>query len=250
VSTGERARQAYQFFLEKGYSPAMAAAMTGNLQQESSFNPGALGDNRASFGIGQWQGSRRRMLEQFAAENRMPVDDMRTQLAFMDYEIRGGHDMGSDDILGYQGDDVAEATRLVSAKYFRPSAPHDENRIRNAMAVAGTPPAAPQAGLTHGTAQKAGAGLTERGTPAGLSDDLELERYRRRARLARAAGLPDLDEQDIMRLKRGDPTPEGYLRFGNTAVSGQYAGNAMLGLGQGMIAQSSQPRGPAQMIQF
>lgn len=74
---------AYSYFRSKGYSDSSARALMGNIMGESGFNPNALGDNGASFGIAQWRGARRKNLEKFARERNMPLNSLLTQLEFM-----------------------------------------------------------------------------------------------------------------------------------------------------------------------
>lgn len=58
----ERAKYAYQYLIDHGYTPAQAAGMVGNLQVESGpnldnlYNPNDKG--LPSYGIAQWRGSR------------------------------------------------------------------------------------------------------------------------------------------------------------------------------------------------
>lgn len=82
---------AYSYFRSKGYSDSSARALMGNIMGESGFNPNALGDNGASFGIAQWRGARRKNLEKFAKERNMPLNSLLTQLEFMMSEQGESH---------------------------------------------------------------------------------------------------------------------------------------------------------------
>lgn len=81
----------YSYFRSKGYSDSSARALMGNIMGESGFNPNALGDNGASFGIAQWRGERRKNLEKFARERNMPLNSLLTQLEFMMSEQGESH---------------------------------------------------------------------------------------------------------------------------------------------------------------
>lgn len=84
-----RANQAYDAFIEFGYTPAQAAGIVGNLVQESGVSPnGAVGDNGTAFGLAQWRGERFEALKRFAAERGTEWTDFQTQLAFIDHELR------------------------------------------------------------------------------------------------------------------------------------------------------------------
>ena len=92
----DRAQQAYQYFIKAGWTPVQAAAIVGNLQQESGkgLNPGAVNPNDAgaghdSIGIGQWNKERRAALYNFARAQGGSPGDFETQLAFVQNELNG-----------------------------------------------------------------------------------------------------------------------------------------------------------------
>ena len=60
-----------------------------NGKDESNFNPSAVGDNGNARGILQWNGPRKRGLEQFAQANGGSPDDPRIQARFTLYELNG-----------------------------------------------------------------------------------------------------------------------------------------------------------------
>jgi hypothetical protein len=61
----------YRYLTEdKGLGHNHAIGMVANIYGESGFNPNAVGDNGASYGLFQFQGSRRRALERFAGSAR------------------------------------------------------------------------------------------------------------------------------------------------------------------------------------
>jgi hypothetical protein len=78
----------FQRAMGLGYSPAGAQGITDNFIRESGGKPGILGDNGASFGLGQWQKDRRTALEQFAAAKGTPAHSPDVQFLFMDKELR------------------------------------------------------------------------------------------------------------------------------------------------------------------
>lgn len=88
----DAAKEAFAFYLKKGWAPHQAAALVGRLQQESGprLNPTILGDDGASYGIGQWQGPRRKKLRQFAQATGKPMSDRQTQLEFLHWEVTEG----------------------------------------------------------------------------------------------------------------------------------------------------------------
>lgn len=84
---------ATKFFVENGYSPVVAAAISGNLQAESNFNTTALGDvdRGGSYGIAQWNAGagRYQKLVAFASRMQQSPDDFFLQLKFIIHELRG-----------------------------------------------------------------------------------------------------------------------------------------------------------------
>lgn len=82
-------QQAYQYLIAQGYSPVAAAGIVGNLVQESGVNPTVNpGDSGSAHGIAQWRGDRWSGLQDYAKQNRGSVNDLNTQLGYLDYELR------------------------------------------------------------------------------------------------------------------------------------------------------------------
>lgn len=76
--------------LKKGnplpYTRAQRAGIMGNIQAESNFLPGAQNPNGA-YGICQWMGTRLDMLHWYAKVNNASVNDLATQIGFMNFEL-------------------------------------------------------------------------------------------------------------------------------------------------------------------
>ena len=68
---------AYQYFVDRGYAPTVAAGLVGNLETESSsdLDPNAS-DGDGAYGIGQWQGSRLTDLQNFASNGGYDVSNI------------------------------------------------------------------------------------------------------------------------------------------------------------------------------
>ncbi|MDO3648256.1 phage tail tip lysozyme [Nocardia mangyaensis] len=99
ISEGQRARvdEMYQRLLDNGFTPAQAAGILGNLQQESTFDTGAWYAAEGSLGLAQWRGDRldgsgdhgeRLGLRRFAAERGGSEYDWRIQIDFISYELQ------------------------------------------------------------------------------------------------------------------------------------------------------------------
>jgi hypothetical protein len=236
----ENARYAYQRLRDKGYPHHVAAGLVGNMMQESglNLNTGAVGDNGNSFGAVQWNGPRRRAFMEYARQQGASPTDIGVQVDYLDHELNTSERGAREAIFAAR--DPGEAAMLASKEFWRPGDPRNENRARYARMVdaqlAGAAPAGlPQQQRQAGLAARAGAGR-----PAGrhgLSKE-DLEILRRRQAGARLAGLPEPSAQDIVRLQPNDPTPEGMVRIGDTAVSGAYAGSSLMGLASQLFAGS------------
>ena len=150
ASPNARMSVAMQFFTGRGYSPAQAAGIVGNLMQESTLrpnanNPGDGSDGSDSIGIGQWNGARAEALRSFAAANGTDWHDFHTQLAFIDNEL-----MTSEAATGVRlkNAQTVEQATAAFAGFERPQgysedAPQNtngwDNRLRHAQAAAGVP---------------------------------------------------------------------------------------------------------------
>lgn len=80
VQTGERTKQAYDFFTKQGWSPVAAAGIVGGLVHESglkttALNPGDGSDGSDSIGVAQWNSGRAAALKAFATARGKPVTD-------------------------------------------------------------------------------------------------------------------------------------------------------------------------------
>jgi hypothetical protein len=73
-----------------GLTPAAAAGILGNLQQESGFNPHALGDGGTSYGIVQWHNERWNDLKNFSSNHGLDSTTLEAQLQFMAHELSSG----------------------------------------------------------------------------------------------------------------------------------------------------------------
>jgi hypothetical protein len=77
----------YDYLMSKGFNAVQAAGILGNFQTESRFNPGAYNRGEGAIGLAQWEGGRRRALENFAQQQGKPVTDTKVQLDFMLHEL-------------------------------------------------------------------------------------------------------------------------------------------------------------------
>lgn len=92
VGPGEqaKAKDIYDYFIGKGFTPAQASGILGNIQTESSFKTNAYNAGEGAIGICQWEGPRRTALENFASQQGKPVTDLHVQLDFIMHEFTHG----------------------------------------------------------------------------------------------------------------------------------------------------------------
>lgn len=81
----------YSYLKQKGMPDEVIAGIMGNLQQESGFNPSAIGDSGNSIGIAQWYKERGDALRNFAQQRGKDWNDLNTQLDFLVDEINNGY---------------------------------------------------------------------------------------------------------------------------------------------------------------
>lgn len=79
----------YSGLVERGFAPHQAAALAGNIQQESNFNPAALNQGEGANGLLQWRLDRWKGLQDFAAARGTSPTDVNTQLDYIGHEMRG-----------------------------------------------------------------------------------------------------------------------------------------------------------------
>lgn len=151
MAAGVSIPQLGQVFRAAGFSPAGAAGVVGNLQQESGLNASSPGG-----GLAQWQGPRYAALQSYAASQGKPVNDPIVQAQFVVNEIRTQYP-GLYSTLRTATDPRAAAL-AVSQQYERPGIPMNQNRENYAASALG------QLGGKGGSAGGGGVG-----GPAGAS---------------------------------------------------------------------------------
>ncbi len=141
---------AFNWLVKRGYQPHQAAGIVGNFVQESGVRPaGVVGDNGTAFGVAQWRGDRLAGLKSFAAAQGADWQNLDTQLAYADWELKNTEKRAGD--LLRAATDVQGATRAMMGferpqgfTWATPEAGHGwENRINAARRIAGLPAGSP-----------------------------------------------------------------------------------------------------------
>ncbi|NUS42467.1 MAG: hypothetical protein HOQ24_02040 [Mycobacteriaceae bacterium] len=129
------APEMYRYLVAKGFTPAQAAGILGNIHVESGFNARAYNRREGAFGLCQWRGARLANLQNFARAQGKSVADWRVQLDFVSHELNGSH-AGAGARLAAAGT-PAQAAAVFDQYYERSSGHARGRRIAAANAIAG-----------------------------------------------------------------------------------------------------------------
>lgn len=129
------AREAVQFFISKGWSPAQAAGIVGNLQAESGANmkTNAVGDGGKAYGIAQWHPDRQANFQRAFGKD-IREAGFKEQLAFVQWEFENTERNAAAKLR--QATTPEQAAWVVDEYYERSSGAHRQRRIDNALALA------------------------------------------------------------------------------------------------------------------
>jgi hypothetical protein len=97
-----------------------------NAHDESAFNPSAVGDNGAAFGLLQWNGPRKVALQNFAAERGLNPADPKTQAQFTVFELQGPESSAGRALM--ETSTPGEAAAVFVNQYERPAEEHRRRR--------------------------------------------------------------------------------------------------------------------------
>lgn len=131
-----------QFLLDKGLDPLHVAAIMGNIEAESSFNPALIeAGNGIGFGLCQWSFVRRTQLEKYVISKGKSSSDIYIQLDFLWAELTGIGDAVNYTSIQYDHAGFLKVDNLENAVYYfgrnfeRPleSAAHWDRRIASAQ---------------------------------------------------------------------------------------------------------------------
>lgn len=122
----------FQGLLDRGLSPVQAAALVGNMKQESGFDPASVNSREDAHGLLQWRQSRWQALQDYAKSRGTDPTDRDTQLDFIRQEMGGPEKRAGDRFLaaadlpsanaalkGYiRYGDQSQGTRLANASPY------------------------------------------------------------------------------------------------------------------------------------
>lgn len=110
------------FIQELGLNDIQAAAIMGNMEQESSFDPKIVNPRSGAYGIAQWLGNRKTNLENLAQSKGKPVSDLGLQLDFLKSELQGGYKTTVLEPIK-ASNNIAQATRIWLERFEIPCTP-------------------------------------------------------------------------------------------------------------------------------
>ena len=123
-----------------GYTHDGAMAMINNMGAESAFNPTAKNDSSGAFGLCQWL-DRKQKLFNFANGRHLDVNDIDTQLLFMDHELKTDYNYGDkqhhlyDQVTGKIDVDAKSLSGNITKIYEVPVDSREENYYEKMQTV-------------------------------------------------------------------------------------------------------------------
>jgi hypothetical protein len=204
------AQIAYEYFINKGYSPASAAGIVGNLRAESGINPTRKQINGSAMGIAQWEPPRWNNFLRIAQGRGLDPMSLETQLWYIDHELKSMDKRGAIDLKKFKSlQDGTEATRIFMKEYERPGIERFGERLAFAQEI-GLPQKVQFQGYRPEGMPLSNTGETVSQTnplPAGgnLTPEEEAGFEKIQQKVAGKAGVTGLNkqEQEILRKKYG-----------------------------------------------
>lgn len=123
-----------------GYTHNGAMAMINNMGAESAFNPTAKNASSGAFGLCQWL-DRKQKLVDFANDRHLDVNDIDTQLLFMDDELKTHYNSGNpqhhlyDQVTGKIDVDAKSLSGNITKIYEVPVDSREENYYEKMQTV-------------------------------------------------------------------------------------------------------------------
>ena len=120
--TGNLQNDIYNRYRAAGFTDVEAAALTGNIGAESTFDVHALSDDGYNTkGLVQFDKHRYHELEKFAEERGLDINDWRTQIDFSAYELTQGEEKNALNVMREHPDATPEEMAvIVRREYERP----------------------------------------------------------------------------------------------------------------------------------
>ena len=128
------AEEIIKFLKGKGLSLEQSVGITANLQQESSLNPNAKGDNGTSFGIAQWHKERGQYMMKWTESKGYKSNSLEGQLEFLWHELSTDYKNVLDELKNTNTPE--EAAEVFVRKYEKPG--NIEGEVNKRSSIAGS----------------------------------------------------------------------------------------------------------------
>lgn len=128
---------AFDYLTQHGYSPVQAAAIAGNIQQESNFDPTNLNKREGAYGLLQWRGSRLQGLKDYASSVGADASDPYVQLDYIGKEMAGPE---AKNASGFQDATDLQSANAALKPYIRYGDNSQGARLKYASNILGGPP--------------------------------------------------------------------------------------------------------------
>ena len=155
AGSSQNAEIAMNYFTSQGWTREQAAGIVGNLQQESTkyLDPNVT-NQIGMYGIAQWDTSRR---DNFKRQYKKSIynSSFQEQLTYIQWELNNTHKKAGKMLKG--AGTPEEAARIIQNHYEVAPGQNDNQRIANALALAGQDTAATKTGRALGNVSQVAA---------------------------------------------------------------------------------------------
>ena len=124
------AKEAIDFFVNKGWSREQAIGIASNLEVESKFQTNAIGDGGKAYGIAQWHPDRQANFEK-VYNKKIRDSNFQEQLEFVNWELNNTEKRAGD--LLRKAKSAGEAADIIDEHYERSKGIHRKQRINIAQ---------------------------------------------------------------------------------------------------------------------
>lgn len=128
IKQKEKEKIAYDYYINKGYTPEQALGIVGNLIHESGLNTTIVGDKNLkhnAYGIAQWRAERYDRLKQRYGNE---WNKFENQLEFVDWELNNTHKKAGQ--LLKSAKSAHEAGQIFSDEFERPKLKYHQDKNR------------------------------------------------------------------------------------------------------------------------
>lgn len=149
AGSSQNADIAMNYFMSQGWAREQAAGIVGNLQQESTkyLDPN-ITNQIGMYGIAQWDTSRRNNFQRQFGKS-IYGSSFEEQLRYIQWELNNTHKRAGEMLRAARTPE--EAARIIQNYYEVAPGQNDNQRIANALALAGQDTFATQVGRTFGS---------------------------------------------------------------------------------------------------